>query len=68
MLVETFRGCPLLLRTISLDDGSLANERLAEQFPEGLERSMERSCQELEGRPLKARIRMSVSRLLWMLA
>ena len=51
MLVETFLGCPLLLRTISLDDvaPSLTRE-LAEQFLEDLGRSKTYSYQEFEGR------------------
>ncbi len=42
--------------------------QLTEQFLEDLEKSREYSCQEFEERTLEAKIRMSVSRLLWMLA
>ncbi len=43
-------------------------EQLADRFLEDLESSSQYSCEEFDARPMSVRVRMAVSRLVWLLA
>ncbi|MBR3410129.1 MAG: hypothetical protein IKM91_07720 [Candidatus Methanomethylophilaceae archaeon] len=67
ILVDTFWRCPLFQGTSTWTTAPSLTRGLAERFLEDLGRSRGCSFQEFEERLLKAGIRMSVSRLHWML-